>query len=286
MVVIAVVIVVFVFFGVFLGGVKVYNSPERARRRWQSPLLDQLVLHKKQLVQILTDLLLLSAAYTAAWLLRFEGSLGPEQMNLLTVSLPWVLAAKILFLWLFGVYRGEWRYVSVHAMIQLSKASLAGSLVVVGGTLLLRDQGYSLSAAIIDFFVSFFFLAGSRSLVRVFTESIMHKEGEPVLIMGAGDGGELLLRELRNNPALPYVPVAFVDDDPAKRGLVIHGIPVLGTRHDIAELADKYEATRVIISILSPVDGGLEEVFAICRRAGLECVRVQPIVEQELEHTA
>lgn len=281
-VVIAVVMVVFVFFGVFLGGVKVYGSQER-RRRLQSPLLDRVVLHKKQLVQILTDLLLLSAAYTAAWLLRFEGHLGPEQMRLLTKSLPWVLSAKIVCLWLFGVYRGEWRYVSVHAMIQLAKAVLLGSLLMVLGVLLLqRGQGYSLAAVIIDFFVSFLFLAGSRFLVRVFTESMVQKKGDPVLIMGAGDGGELLLRELRNNPALPYSPVGFVDDDPAKRGLLIHGIPVLGTRHDIAGLSRKHGVVRVFISILSPVEGGLEEVFTICRQAGLECVRIQPIVEREL----
>ncbi|MBU4563769.1 MAG: hypothetical protein KMY53_12550 [Desulfarculus sp.] len=280
-VVIAVAVVVFLFFGVFLGGVKVYDSQER--RRLKSPLLDRVVLHKKQLVQILTDLLLLSAAYTAAWLLRFEGHLGPEQMHLLTKSLPWVLSAKIVCLWLLGVYRGEWRYVSVHAMIQLAKAVLLASLLMVLGVLLLRHgQGYSLSAVIIDFFLSFLFLAGSRFLVRVFTESMVQKKGDPVLIMGAGDGGELLLRELRNNPALPYSPVGFVDDDPAKLGLLIHGIPVLGTRHDIAGLARKHGVIRVFISILSPVEGGLEEVFAICRQAGLECVRIQPIVEREL----
>ncbi|MFH2127399.1 MAG: hypothetical protein ABIK12_12840 [Pseudomonadota bacterium] len=281
-VVIAVAVVVFVFFGVFLGGVKVYDSQE-SRRRLQSPLLDRVVLHKKQLMQILTDLLLLSAAYTAAWLLRFEGHLGPEQMHLLTKSLPWVLSAKIVCLWLFGVYRGEWRYVSVHAMMQLAKAVLFASLLMVLWVLLLhRGQGYSLAAVIIDFFVSFLFLAGSRFLVRVFTESMVQKKGDPVLIMGAGDGGELLLRELRNNPALPYSPVGFVDDDPAKLGLLIHGIPVLGTRHDIAGLARKHGVARVFISILSPVEGGLEEVFTICRQAGLECVRIQPIVEREL----
>ena len=282
-VVIAVVVVVFVFFGVFLGGVKVYGPQDQPRRRWHSTLLDQVVLHKKQLVQILADLLLLSAAYTAAWLLRFEGHLSPDQMRLLTKSLPWVLSAKIVCLWLFGVYRGEWRYVSVHAMIQLAKAVLLASLLMVLGVLLLRrGQDYSLSAVIIDFFVGFLFLAGSRFLVRMFTESMVHKKGTPVLIMGAGDGGELLLRELRNNPALPFVPVGFVDDDPAKRGLLIHGIPVLGTRHDIAGLARKHGVARVFVSILSPVEGGLEEVFTICRQAGLECVRIQPIVKQEL----
>ncbi|MBU1273824.1 MAG: hypothetical protein KJ720_00450 [Proteobacteria bacterium] len=282
-VVIAVAVVVFLFFGVFLGGVKVYGPQERARPRWRSLLLDTVVLHKKQLVQILADLMLLSAAYTAAWLLRFEGHLGPGQMHLLTKSLPWVLSAKIVCLWLFGVYRGEWRYVSVHAMIQLAKAVLLGSLLVVLGILIFyRAQGYSLAAVIIDFFVSFLFLAGCRFLVRVFTESMVQKKGTPVLIMGAGDGGELLLRELRNNPALPFVPVGFLDDDPAKRGLLIHGIPVLGTRHDIAGLARKMGVARVFISILAPVEGGMEEVFTICRRAGLECVRIQPIVEQEL----
>ncbi|MEW5913360.1 MAG: hypothetical protein AB1814_12440 [Thermodesulfobacteriota bacterium] len=279
-VVLALAVVVFVFFGVFLGGVKVYDAKAQPAHRWRSPLLGRVLLYKKQILQILADLLLFAAAYTAAWLLRFEGHLYRDQMALLTHSLPWVLAAKMLALGLFGVYRGDWRYVSVHAMIQLAKALLVGSLIVVAAiAVLYRFQGFSRASMIIDFMLSFMFLAGCRFLIRIFTEAVAHKKGEPVLIMGAGDGGEMLLRELRNNPALPYLPVGFVDDDPAKQGLEIHGIKVLGTRADIPALAAKHQVRRVFIAILSRPEERFQDVHEACAASGVECTRIQPIIK-------
>jgi UDP-GlcNAc:undecaprenyl-phosphate GlcNAc-1-phosphate transferase len=279
-VILAVAMVIFVFFGIFLGGVKVYDAKARPAQRWKSPLLGRVVLYKKQILQILADLLLCSAAYTASWLLRFEGQLNHQQMQLLTSSLPWVLAAKMFSLWVFGVYRGEWRYVSVHAMIQLAKAVLLGSLLAVLATVVLyRFEGFSRSAVIIDLFLCFMLLAGCRFLIRMFTESVASKKGTPVLIMGAGDGGEMLLRELKHNSSLPYVPVGFLDDDPAKRGLVIHGITVLGSREDLPRLLDEHGVRRVFIAILSHPEDGFEDIFAMCQEAGVKCTRIQPMIK-------
>ncbi len=278
-VILALAVVLFVFFGVFLGGVKVYDATAAPAARWQSPLLARVMLHKKQLLQILADLLLLSAAYSSAWLLRFEGELSPEQMGLMTSSLPWVLVAKVVALWLFGVYRGEWRYVSVHAMLQLGKALVLGSLLAALAIALIYGfEGFSQTAMVIDFLLAFVLLAGCRFLIRAFTESVAQKKGTPVIIMGAGDGGEMLLRELRNNPALPYVAVGFVDDDPAKKGLVIHGVPVLGSRQDLPALIAQHSVEQVFISILSHPQEGFDDVAALCQEAGAECTRIQPMV--------
>ncbi|MCF8033903.1 MAG: hypothetical protein K9K66_16780 [Desulfarculaceae bacterium] len=279
-VILALAVVVFVFFGIFLGGVKVYDANARPTQRWQSPLLGRVLMYKKQILQIVVDMLLISAAYSASWLLRFEGRLAPDQMYLLTHSLPWVLGAKFLALWVFGVYRGDWRYVSVHSMIQLGKAVIVGSLLTVLALVVLyRFEGFSRAAAIIDLILCFMFLAGSRSLIRVFTESVSHKKGTPVIIMGAGDGGQMLLKELRNNPSLPYVAVGFVDDDPAKRGLEINGIHVLGARQDLPQLIDKHQAERVFIAILSSPMEGFEDVAAMCQEAGVDCTRIQPMIK-------
>ncbi len=272
--------VVFVFFGVFLAGVKVYEGEQKPRRRWLNPTLGRLLLFKKQLLQITADLLLFSAAYVSAWLLRYEGHLDGEQMALLTRSLPWVLAAKMISLWLFKVYRGEWRYVSVHAMIQLGKACVLGSLLAVLALVLLFNfELYPRSVIIIDFILGFVLVGGCRFLLRIFTESVASKKGVPVLIMGAGDGGAMLLRELRNNPGLPYRPVGFVDDDPAKQGLVIHGIKVLGTRADLADLAGRHGVEKVFIAILSSPEEPFSEVVAACEECGVECARIQPIIK-------
>jgi UDP-GlcNAc:undecaprenyl-phosphate GlcNAc-1-phosphate transferase len=279
LVVAALMVVGLVFFGLYLGDVQVYGSDGR-RRRLRLPVAAGLVMHKKQIVQILADAALMAAAYVAAWLLRFDGQLSSWMEHLIAQSLPWLLACKLISFWLFGLYRGEWRYLSVHDLVQLAKGCLVGSAAfIVVLVVAYRFADYSRAVLILDFLLAFVFLAGSRSLIRVFREKIRGRQGVPVLIMGAGDGGDLLLRELRNNPSYPYQPVGLIDDDPAKRGRVIHGVKVLGDRRDLERLIHKHGAQRVFISILSAPEDGFADVFAACRRQGVECSRIQPMIK-------
>jgi UDP-GlcNAc:undecaprenyl-phosphate GlcNAc-1-phosphate transferase len=276
----ALVVVTLVFFGIYLGDVKVYDSKTRAGSRYQNTVLGGIIMHKKQILKIVVDTVLLAAAYTAAWLLRFEGDLSAQGEMLLAQSLPWLLAAKLVSFWAFGLYRGDWRYVSVHDIVQILKGCLTGSLVTLLMIVILyRFQWYSRAVLIIDFFLAFMFIAGARSLIRIFREKVNVQKGVPVLIVGAGDGGELLLRELRNNPALSYTAVGFIDDDPTKRGQVIHGVKVLGSRKDLAELIAGHEVRRVFISILSAPEKGFKDVFRTCRDLGVDCTRVQPMIK-------
>ncbi|KIX16047.1 hypothetical protein [Dethiosulfatarculus sandiegensis] len=277
-VVLVLLLVGLLFFGVYLGEVKVYDSGRK--KRIQGSVLSGLVMHKKQLLQIVADLLLLSAAYTASWLLRFDGVLVPGEMTLLAKSLPILLAIKMACFWFFGLYRGEWRYLSVYDIIQIVKACVLGSLIhVLALVILFRFEGYSRAVMIIDMLLALVFVAGARSLIRVFREKVRGATGIPVLIMGAGDGGELLLRELRNNPNLNYIPVGFVDDDPAKQGSVIHGIHVMGTRGDIPKLVRKHQVGRVFISILSTKNHNFSDVFKTCEQMDIPCSRIQPIIK-------
>jgi UDP-GlcNAc:undecaprenyl-phosphate GlcNAc-1-phosphate transferase len=279
-VLVALIVVGLVSFGVYLGEVKVY--PDGSRRTWleKSPLLGRAILFKKQILQIAADVVLLSAAYAAAWLLRFEGRITNYELGLLGQSLPWLLAAKLASFWAFGLYRGQWRYLSVYDLVQIGKGCLAGSLATAGLFMWLYGfRGYSRAAMVIDLVLCYMFVAGARGLVRIFREKITGQAGVPCLILGAGDGGDLLLRELRNNPKLHYVPVGFLDDDPAKQGQLIHGIKVIGARADLKELITKHAVERVFISILSAPAAGFEDVFSACQEAGVECTRIQPIIK-------
>lgn len=279
-VIVALIAVGLVSFGIYLGEVKVYEGQEKLSWLQKSPILSRVLLFKKQILQIALDLALVSAAYAAAWLLRFEGHLTHWEMTILAQSLPWLLAAKLTCFWLFGLYRGEWRYLSVHDLVQMAKASLLGSALTVGVFVLLYGpRGFSRAGMVIDFLLCYFFIAGARGLLRVFREKVRGQQGVPVLIMGAGDGGELLLRELRNNPRLAFVPVGFVDDDPAKQGHLIHGVKVLGTRRELTQLIHKLKVERVFISILSAPEEGFEEIFDICATMGVECTRIQPMIK-------
>ena len=276
-VLVALLTVVLIFFGIYLGDVKVYEY--RAKKQWKSPILQTVILYKRQLMQILVDLVLLTASYTASWLLRYDGQLPKEITALLADSLPWLLGVKMLAFWFFGLYKGQWRYISIHDMVQIIKACAVGSfLFVVLLVLITRFESYSRAVLVIDLMLSIMLVAGTRSLIRVFREKVRTVKGTPVLILGAGDGGELLLREMRNNLALHFMPVGFVDDDPAKLGSVIHGIKVLGAREDIPRLCKKHQVSRVFISILSAKEENFQDVFAACKSLRVQCDLIQPMI--------
>lgn len=267
-------------FGIYLGEVKVYEGDKKVSWLEKSPILGRVFLFKKQMLQIMADLVLVSAAFAAAWLLRFEGQLTNWELGLLAQSLPWLLAVKLSCFWFFGLYRGQWRYLSVYDLVQMGKAALAGSLLtVVVFVLLYGPQGFSRAVMVIDFLLTYLFVAGARGLMRIFREKVRGRGGKPVLIMGAGDGGELLLRELRNNPAYDYVPVGFIDDDPAKAGRLIHGVKVLGAREDIPRLIQTLGVERVFIAILSCPAERFADVHDLCAQRGVECSRIQPIIK-------
>ncbi len=274
-------------FGIFLGGVRVYGAGEqRPRLKLRSPLLNSLLIYKKQIFQILADTTVLTAAYFLVFLFRFGQALRGWEIGLIEQTLPIVILVKLAAFALFGLYRGDWRYVSLHDLGKIFKAVTLGWAVSVGLIVVLFGHDRPpLGLLATDFPMTLLLISGLRISHRVLREYfakvrvVSDPEAAPVLILGAGDGGELLLRELRNNPRLKKCPVGFLDDDPSKHGLQIHGVKVLGDRRKLAEVAARLKVKEVYIAILSPGDWGLEEVEETCHRAGLICRRITPIIK-------
>src|SRR5687767_15688943 len=130
-----------------------------------------------------------------------------------------------------------------------------------------RFEGYSRTVFAIDAVLMFLLLAGSRMAFRLFRQvlpAVRQQDGRRVLIYGAGDGGELLLRELRNNRDLNLSPVGFLDDDPAKNGKVIHGLKVFGGNGDLGKVCSQHEIHEVVISSMKMSDERIQEVLEVC----------------------
>jgi len=128
----------------------------------------------------------------------------------------------------------------------------------------------------------FLFLAGSRMAFRLFRQMLPPPgagQGRRVLIYGAGDGGELLLRELQNNRALKYAPVGFVDDDPAKYGKVIHGLKVFGGNGDLSAICRQHEVDEVLISSSHMTEGRILEIVGICQTHEIAVKRMRMTIE-------
>jgi UDP-GlcNAc:undecaprenyl-phosphate GlcNAc-1-phosphate transferase len=145
-----------------------------------------------------------------------------------------------------------------------------------------RFEGFSRTIFIIDGMLMFLFLAGSRMAFRLFRQVLPvsgSDEGCRVLIYGAGDGGELLLRELLNNRALKYSPVGFLDDDPGKSGKVIHGFKVYGVNGDLTSVCRQQDVDEVLISSSKMPEERLREVLDLCRAHEISVKRMRITIE-------
>ncbi len=274
------------FFGIFLGEIKVYKKNIGAIYR-KSLLINKILLYKKQILQIIVDIILITIAYFLSYLLKYEGLIDRGNLSLIEKSIPIIILIKIFMFTIFGLYKGEWRYIGVSDGIKILKATFFGSLIsVMALVFIYRFDGYSRFVFVNDFLITLLLIGGVRSLFRVlmeyFSSAALSKgktNGIPVLIMGAGDAGELLIREIKNNKELGYVPVGFVDDKNEKIGKIIHDIPVLGNRHDIPELIEKHNIKKIIVAILSVKRNEFNEIIEFCNKANIECKFMRTVIE-------
>lgn len=211
----------------------------------------RLIRHRLLLV-IAVQLLLIITANLMAFLLRFDGDIPSVYWDLAVRSFPFVLLSYVSGLWVFGLYSGLWRYVGLHDLTRIIWACLMGTIVLYG----LLHVGlswvtYPRSVIILTGVLVAGSLAAIRLGVRCFREwlQIVGPSTRRVLIVGAGNAGEQLARDMRGDAQYNYKPVGFVDDDPVKRKMKIHGVPVVGAIADISSLTRGLVAHEIIVAI-------------------------------------
>src|SRR5919206_189631 len=200
----------------------------------------------------------------------------------LILFIPVLIFVKMSSLLVSGVYRGLWRYISVDNLIVYAKAVVAGSVASVLALLFaFRFEGFSRAVFVLDSMIFFLALAGSRVAFRLFRQLLPAPSagGRRVLIYGAGDAGELLLREMRNNLQLQYTPVGFVDDDPRKKGRVLHGLRVFGGNGQLRRVCDEQRVEEVLISSTKITDERLREILRDCEEAQITLKRMRIEIE-------
>jgi FlaA1/EpsC-like NDP-sugar epimerase len=186
------------------------------------------------------------------------------------------LIIKPLVYAFFGLYRRLWVYASVQELKQIvvavSTASILVAIVIIGLFSFNVFTGFPRSVLIIDWLTSVFLVGGLRFALRVFAENLSIASVTPkaihnqrALIIGAGDAGALMAREMQKNPQLNLQPIGFLDDNPAKQHQQIYGIPVIGTINDLAKVLDSHNVNEVIIAIPSAPGKVVRKVADICR---------------------
>ena len=272
---------VLTFLGVYLAGVKVYEEEAEAVAAPNKPLFAFLVdlSYKRRIFEVLLDVVLIALAYWSAYAIEFNEASESSAWRLFLRTLPVVVFVKLGAFLVMGVYRGIWRYTSLDDLMVFVKAVALGSIVCVLIVLFkFRFVGFSRTVFVIDAFVMFMLLAASRMAFRLFRQFLpvpSSGTGRRVLIYGAGDGGELLLREILNNRDLQYVPVGFMDDDPMKKGKVIHGLRVFGGNGALRSICGSQKVDEVVISSPRLSEERVKQILQDCEADNIVLRRMQ-----------
>lgn len=266
------IVIVLLYFGIFLSGVVAYGSKaKRFEGKSSNLVLKLFLMEKKRIGEVALDSILIGLSFTVAFIIRFDGLPSPYD-HVVVQSLPLLIPLKLGIFFYFGLYRGIWQYVGIKDLLNIIKAVTLSSLVsVVIMTMVFRFENYSRAVFFIDWMVLLLGVSGVRVAIRMFKEylgSWVRPEGKRLLIMGAGDAGEIALREIRNNPTINYVPIGFIDDDRSKLGREIHGIPVMGTRIELPGIVQQHQVEEILVAIPSANKGILTKILQDCRGTG------------------
>ena len=254
------------------------------RKRGQS--LGERLLRLRNRYFLLLDLVTLPLVAYLAFALRLDSfNLGRYTETALVLAVA-ALLAKVPLLWLLGGYRRYWPFASLPELELLVWAALVGEVLsVLGASVALAALGLlrlPRSVPLIDLLLTLAVLAAPRLAVRMLYRASKHTgtAGQRrVLIVGAGEGGNVVVQELQRNPQLGLQPLGFVDDDPAKQGLIIRSVPVMGPIEAIPRLVKKYQIKKVLVAIPTATGVQLRRIVDMCREVGVQALTLPGVFE-------
>ena len=236
-----------------------------------------LPISRHRILNLLADAVLIAAAWWLTFWIRFDQTIPPFYKHLLSwQTFAIVLGIKLSIFVLFGFYNRWWRYVSTRDMWGAARGVVVASLLV-DLTLYAfppdRTARLPRGIAVIDMLLLLAFVAGSRLLARTLIERPAPggfiARGREVVIVGAGDAGQVILRELQRSPQLGYSPIGLLDDDPRKKNLRVHGVRVLGTTADLRRVLRDGEPDEVLIAMPSASGELRQRIVDIAQEEGV-----------------
>ena len=249
--------------------------------------MKRLLSYHNFLLIIITDIILLSISCYAAFMLRFNFNIPDDFTGLVYRTVPMAVIIKLITFYFFDLYRGMWRYTSTNDLMNVIKASVISSLLLI--TLLVYTHGFSgfaRSTLVIDLVLTILLISGSRVSIRLYFDVMGRKDSadgnllksftlkrnkgaKKILIIGAGDAGEKIFREIRGNPGLNYRVMGFIDDDPAKWNKLIHNTTVLGEASELKTFVERLKIEEIIIALPSATSEQMRRIVTHCKETGI-----------------
>jgi FlaA1/EpsC-like NDP-sugar epimerase len=230
---------------------------------------------------LLADLAIFCVAFVKSYLLRLDFTLAPFYRHQLLRLLPFLIPGKLLIFFLFGMYRGMWRYTSLNDLWRLVQASLLSMLFYIAIALYTHGfQGIPRSIFVLDAMLTFLMCGSLRISIRILYASksperlfspvfwrVKNPRAKPkaVIIIGAGGAGEKMLREIFDNPHLDYRVVGFLDDDRTKWGRSLHGLKVFGGVERLPKIINQIKIDEVLIATPCATGSQMRRIIDICK---------------------
>jgi len=259
------------------------NKPDKKRQnpiQFLTPPPAVLLRFRKPLI-VLTHIIAFSASLMLSFLVIHNMQFKRAWfVDIYPTLLLFMLIVKLPVFGLFKQYRGWWRYVGISDLISIVHASLTSTLIIVVIWFLVGNTQFGRThlplgmvepaegVCIADLFATVLILAGLRMIIRLYYESSRTVEVGRLrrfLIVGAGNAGEALLREIHRMPVVQYQVIGLIDDDPAKQGTHIHGIPVLGTVEELPDICKDRNIDEIAIAMPSASHNQLRRVIQVCQ---------------------
>ncbi len=251
-------------------------------------LSERLMLHYRRLLVVGVHLILWALSFSLAFLLRFDFSVPDNYLAIAYKSLGVLLIARLVCFAGFGLFSGMWRYTGSRDLVALMKAATLSTALFAIYLWLSAQLNFPRSIVIIDWGVTMILVGGLRFGIRTFWQlarSVARQEGadrKRLLIVGAGNAGEMLLREMQKTYSHRYLPVAIVDDDSRKIGQTIHGIPVLGPLMKVAEIVRLKQIEEILLAIPTATGKDMRRILELCKPAGVP-IRTIPGIDQVVD---
>lgn len=237
-------------------------------------------------LKLLIDALLFAAAFSLAFYWRYDVDIPAGQSEYLKALIIPVVVIKLAVFYFSRVYRISWHYASVMDFFHVAWSNVIATLAIAVLIYAAFQMPVARGVIALDGLLALAFTAGVRFSFRLFNKlryQLFWKSGvQPVLIVGAGDTGVEIAREMLRSTRLKVRPVGFIDDDPTKKGTIVQGLSVLGTRSKLADIIAKYSIAEVIICMPAASREVIRDIFLTCQAAGVKC-RTLPGIYQIID---
>ena len=230
---------------------------------------------RNRIILFVIDAFLVNFAILLALFIRFEGHINDQFIQYFNryISVFIIITlVKLVIFYYFRLYASIWRYASIDELMRVVAASIAGNALMIS-ILFLMETNLPRSVYAMVLLLDMAFIGGSRLSLRSIShyfhsEKLEKKSQKRVMIVGGGDAGAMVIKELRNHQSLLSKPVVIVDDDKRKHGQSVNGIPIAGGRDRIPDIAEKYRIDEIIIAIPSATKKDISDIVNICKETG------------------